>query len=54
MYYGEDFLYDTDPALVRKGLICGYPYDEIVYNPRLDEMSQDVLTGQNPAEVFWR
>ena len=54
IYYGEDFLYDTDPALVRKGLICGYPYDEIVYNPRLDEMSQDVLTGQNPAEVFWR
>ena len=52
--YGKTFRYDEDWTLVRKGLICGYPYDEIVYNPCLEETSMDPLRGQNPTEVFWR
>ena len=52
--YGKTFRYDEDWTLVRKGLICGYPYDEIVYNPCLEETSTDPLRGQNPTEVFWR
>ena len=28
--------------------------NEIVYNPCLDEFSTNLLTGQNPSEVFWR
>lgn len=54
MYYGETFKYDEDWTQVRKGLINAYPYDEIVYNPCLDEFSTNLLTGQNPSEVFWR
>ena len=54
IFYGPDFKYDEDWTLVRKGLINGYPYDEIIYNPCLDEVGKDVLHGQNPEEVFWR
>lgn len=54
MFYGADFKYDEDVSLVRKGLINAYPYDELVYNPFLDETRHDPITGQNPVEVFWK
>lgn len=53
-FFGEGFQYDTDPALVRKGLINAYPFDELTYNPFLDINKHDPLTGQNPVEVFWQ
>ena len=53
-FFGEGFQYDTDPALVRKGLINAYPFDELTYNPFLDINRHDPLTGQNPVEVFWQ
>ncbi len=53
-YFGADFRYDTDPVLVRKGLINAYPFDELTYNPFLDVNRHDPLTGQNPVEVFWQ
>ena len=53
-FYGADFKYDEEVSLVRKGLINAYPYDELVYNPFLDETRHDPITGQNPVEVFWK
>ena len=52
-YYGSDFKYKVTSAEVRRGLISSYPYDELVYNTKLDETLQDPLKGQNPAEVCW-
>ena len=54
MYYGKHNVYDEDPALVRKGLLTAYPYDELVYNPFLDETVHDPNLGQNPVEVWWK
>ena len=54
MYFGKKNVYDTDHASVRKGLISAYPYEELVYNPFLDESVNDPLRGQNPKEVFWK
>lgn len=54
IYYGKDFRYDEDWNLVRKGLICGYPNDELVYNTELDVNLHDPNRGQNPEKVFWR
>lgn len=54
IYYGRDFRYDEDWNLVRKGLICGYPNDELVYNTELDVNLHDPNRGQNPEAVFWR
>lgn len=54
VYYGRDFHYDEDWTLVRKGLINGYPNDELIYNPCLDINKNDPNYGQNPIEVFWR
>lgn len=54
IYYGKNFLYDEDWNLVRKGLICGYPNDELVYNTELDVNRHDPNFGQNPEKVFWR
>ena len=52
--FGENFQYDEDWQLVRKGLINAYPFDELTYNPFLDVNRHDPLTGQNPVEVFWQ
>lgn len=54
LYYGKDFHYDEDWNDVRKGLICGYPNDELVYNTELDVNLHDPNRGQNPEKVFWR
>lgn len=54
IYYGNDFRYDEDWTLVRKGLISAYPYDELIYNTSLDETKHDPNFGQNPQEVYWR
>ena len=54
MYYGKEDVYDIDHKSVRKGLISAYPYEELVYNPFLDETRHDPLTGQNPKVVFWK
>ena len=54
IYYGADFKYDEDWTQVRKGLINAYPYEELVYNPLLDETLHDPNLGQNPVEVYWR
>ena len=54
MFYGKNFRYETEPSEVRKGLINAYPYDELVYNPYLDESLNDPIYGQNPADVFIR
>ncbi len=54
LFYGSDFRYDEDWTLVRKGLICGYPYDELIYNTHLDLNKSDPNFGQNPAQVYWR
>ena len=32
---------------VRKGLICAFPNDELVFNTAL------TLDDQNPSEIFW-
>ena len=40
-------IYPEAQADVRKGLICAFPYDELVYNSALS------LDDQNPAEIFW-
>ncbi|MBE6216399.1 MAG: RagB/SusD family nutrient uptake outer membrane protein [Bacteroidales bacterium] len=53
-FFGENFQYDEDWQLVRKGLINAYPFDELTYNPFLDINRHDPLTGQNPVEVFWQ
>ena len=52
-YYGSNFKYKTTVSEVRRGLISSYPYDELVYNTKLDETLQDPLNGQNPSEVCW-
>lgn len=54
MFYGKNFRYETNPSEVRKGLINAYPYDELVYNPYLDETLNDPIYGQNPTDVFIR
>ena len=54
IYYGRTFRYDEDVDLVRKGLISGYPYEELVYNSCLQENLHDPNKGQNPIEVYWR
>lgn len=54
IYYGADFRYDEDWNLVRKGLISAYPYNELVYNTKLDVALQDPNKGQNPDPVYWR
>ena len=54
IYYGKTFKYDEQVDLVRKGLISGYPYDELVYNSCLEENLHDPNKGQNPIEVYWR
>lgn len=54
IYYGNDFRYDEDWNLVRKGLISGYPNDELVYNTELDVNLHDPNKGQNPEAVYWR
>lgn len=51
--YGRDFQYNEDWELVRKGLICAYPYKELVYNNCLNPGVNDPNSGQNPKEVFW-
>lgn len=53
VYYGKGFQYRTDVTEVRRGLISSYPYDELVYNTKLDEALQDPLKGQNPSDVCW-
>ena len=45
--FGDKQIYPQDPADVRKGLICAFPNDELVYNTALS------LSDQNPSEVFW-
>ena len=52
-YYGKNFKYKTTVDEVRRGLINSYPYDELVYNTKLDETLQDPLNGQNPSAVCW-
>lgn len=54
LFYGTDFQYDEDWNNVRKGLICAYPYDELIYNSSLDVNINDCNKGQNPTEVYWR
>ena len=54
LYYGQNFRYDEDWTLVRKGLISAYPYDELIYNTCLDVNKSDPNLGQNPTEVYWR
>ena len=54
VYYGQGFKYDEDWSLVRKGLICAYPYDELIYNKCLDVDKRDPNYGQNPEAVCWR
>ena len=54
LLYGNTFRYDEDWTLVRKGLISAYPYNELLYNPKLDGTLHDPNLGQNPEEVFWR
>lgn len=45
--HGADNVYPVTQAEVRKGLICAFPNDELVYNTALS------LEDQNPTEVFW-
>lgn len=52
MYYGtathgEGNIYPVTQAEVRKGLLCAFPNDELVYNAALS------LDDQNPSEIFW-
>lgn len=44
---GEGKIYPEEQADIRKGLICAFPNDELVYNTALS------LQDQNPAEIFW-
>lgn len=51
-YYGEPThgdgnIYPVEQADVRKGLLCAFPNDELVYNSSLS------LSDQNPSEIFW-
>ena len=45
--FGEGKIYPEEQADVRKGLLCAFPYDELVYNSALS------LEDQNPSEIFW-
>lgn len=45
--HGENNIYPVTQAEVRKGLLCAFPNDELVYNTALS------LDDQNPSEVFW-
>ncbi len=45
--FGEGNYYPATQAEVRKGLICAFPNNELVYNSAL------TLDDQNPSEVFW-
>ena len=45
--HGEGNIYPVLQAEVRKGLICAFPNDELVYNTAL------TLDDQNPSEIFW-
>ena len=47
------FRYIEDPTLVRKGLICAYPTQELNNNTELDPNLRDPLKGQNPEAVCW-
>lgn len=53
LFYGRNFLYHTNAADVRRGLINSYPYDELIYNSCLNPNIADPNYGQNPAEVCW-
>lgn len=41
IFYGNDFQYETDPQLLRRSLLCAFPYYEIVYNSSLTEDDQN-------------
>lgn len=43
---GEGKIYPEEQADVRKGLICAFPNDELIYNSALS------LEDQNPPEIF--
>lgn len=45
--HGAGNIFPATQADVRKGLICAFPNDELVYNTAL------TLEDQNPSEVFW-
>lgn len=45
--FGEKKIYPEEPSDVRKGLLCAFPNDELVYNSAL------TLDDQNPGEIFW-
>ena len=45
--FGEGKIYPEAQVDVRKGLLCAFPYDELVYNSALS------LADQNPPEIFW-
>lgn len=47
------FRYLEDPVLVRKGLISGFPVNELQNNTELDQNLYDPNYGQNPLEVLW-
>lgn len=52
MYYGtpghgSNCIYPATKADVRRGLLCSFPNDELVYNSEL------TLSDQNPSELFW-
>lgn len=44
---GEGKIYPEEQADIRKGLLCAFPNDELVYNAALS------LEDQNPSEIFW-
>lgn len=45
--HGEGNIFPVTQEEVRKGLICAFPNDELVYNTEL------TLDDQNPSEIFW-
>ncbi len=45
--HGEGNIYPVTQEEVRKGLLCAFPNDELVYNNALS------LEDQNPSEIFW-
>ena len=45
--FGDKKIYPELKADVRKGLLCAFPNDEIVYNTALS------ASDQNPSEIFW-
>jgi len=45
--HGEGNVFPVTQEEVRKGLICAFPNDELVYNKAL------TLDDQNPSEIFW-